>query len=216
MRVSPPSYANVMSTVAVFIALGGTSYAVTKLPKGSVGERELRNNAVSSSKIKDGAVTAADLAPGAVPSGARGPRGAEGAKGDLGPSNAWFTDGVASSGSLSPVEKQGTTVARLANLPAGSYVFHGSVSIVAHDVPSVFTYCQILVNGRPVSAASVATLGSAAGYARAGTLAPNGATTIGEGFQVTLDCWNDRATAPGTTPSFQQIGLNAIRVATLN
>lgn len=31
------TYANVMATIAVFIALGGASYAAIKLPKNSVG-----------------------------------------------------------------------------------------------------------------------------------------------------------------------------------
>ena len=93
MRLPKPTYANVMSTVAVFIALGGTSYAVASLPKNSVGDRQLKNNAVTSEKIKDGAVTAADLAPGAVQSGPRGPRGADGAPGPAGagagPAEPW-------------------------------------------------------------------------------------------------------------------------------
>ena len=89
MRLPRPTYANVMSTVAVFIALGGTSYAVTKLPKGAVGERELKRNAVTGDKVKDGSLSAADLAGGlASGSGARGPRGAEGPAGPAGPAGA--------------------------------------------------------------------------------------------------------------------------------
>ena len=51
------SYANVMATVAVFIALGGTSYAISKLPKNSVGTKQLKKNAVATSKIKNEAIT---------------------------------------------------------------------------------------------------------------------------------------------------------------
>lgn len=79
------SYANVMSSIAVFLALGGTSYAVAK---NSVGEKQLKANAVTSPKIKDGAVTAADLAPGAAVSGPRGPRGEQGPKGESAGSNS--------------------------------------------------------------------------------------------------------------------------------
>lgn len=50
------TYANVMSTIAVMLALGGTSYAAFNLP----------NNSVTSKKIKDGAVHSRDLANGAV------------------------------------------------------------------------------------------------------------------------------------------------------
>jgi hypothetical protein len=46
------SYANVMATVAVFIALGGASYAALKLPKNSVGTKQLKKNAVNGAKVK--------------------------------------------------------------------------------------------------------------------------------------------------------------------
>ncbi len=88
MRLPSLTYANVMSTVGVFIALGGTSYAVASLPKNSVGEKQLKASAITSEKIRDGAVTAADLAPGAVRSGPRGPRGADGAVGAAGAAGA--------------------------------------------------------------------------------------------------------------------------------
>jgi hypothetical protein len=65
------TYANVMATLAVFIALGGASYAALRLPKNSVGARqikkgavnraELARNAVNGSKIQNGSVTEADL-----------------------------------------------------------------------------------------------------------------------------------------------------------
>src|SRR4051812_13671246 len=51
------SYSNLMATAAVFIALGGASYAAVTLPKNSVGTSQLRNQAVSTAKIRDGAIT---------------------------------------------------------------------------------------------------------------------------------------------------------------
>jgi hypothetical protein len=50
------TYANVMATTAVFIALGGASYAALKLPKNSVGTRQIKDNAITAAKIKNGAV----------------------------------------------------------------------------------------------------------------------------------------------------------------
>ncbi len=81
------TYANVMSTLAAFVALGGVSYAAVTLPKNSVGSAQLKNNAVTSAKIKNGAVRASDLARGllkAGPTGRKGDTGATGAKGDAG------------------------------------------------------------------------------------------------------------------------------------
>jgi hypothetical protein len=60
------SYANVMATIAVFIALGGGAYAAIKIPKKSVGTKQLKANAVTPAKLADGAVTGAKLAGGAV------------------------------------------------------------------------------------------------------------------------------------------------------
>ena len=48
------TYANVMATIAVFIALGGASYAATQLPKNSVGSKQLKKNAVTGSESEDG------------------------------------------------------------------------------------------------------------------------------------------------------------------
>ena len=60
-RLRRPSPALVISLVALFVALGGTTYAATSLPKNSVGTKQLRKNAVTASKLKKGAVTAAKI-----------------------------------------------------------------------------------------------------------------------------------------------------------
>jgi hypothetical protein len=58
-----------MSTIAVFIALGGaTAFAATALPKNSVGSKQLKKNAVTATKIEAGAVGRNRLADGAVSS----------------------------------------------------------------------------------------------------------------------------------------------------
>jgi hypothetical protein len=51
------SYANVMATIAVFVALGGSAYAAIQLPKNSVGTKQLQKNAVIAAKIKNGTIT---------------------------------------------------------------------------------------------------------------------------------------------------------------
>jgi hypothetical protein len=52
---------NVVAYLALFVALGGTSYAAVNLPAGSVGNRQLRNGAVTNRKIANGSVTPAKL-----------------------------------------------------------------------------------------------------------------------------------------------------------
>ncbi len=55
------SYANVMASIAVFIALGGASYAAVSLPRESVGTQQLRDDAVTRSKLADRSVGARHL-----------------------------------------------------------------------------------------------------------------------------------------------------------
>lgn len=64
------SYANVVSTIALFLALGGaTAFAVNQLPKKSVGAKQLRPGAVTPDKIRKNAVTAPKIEALAVKSG---------------------------------------------------------------------------------------------------------------------------------------------------
>ena len=79
------TYSNVMATAAVFIALGGTSYAAITLPRNSVGSTQIKKNAVSTSKVKDRSLAVRDLSAAARTSlrGQRGPQGPQGPKGDV-------------------------------------------------------------------------------------------------------------------------------------
>jgi hypothetical protein len=68
------SYANVIATLALFLALGGVSYAAVVVPKNSVGTEQLKKNSVATGKVKDGAITGPkiDLSSlGTVPSASR-------------------------------------------------------------------------------------------------------------------------------------------------
>jgi hypothetical protein len=60
-------YANVTATVALFASLGGGAYAATQLPKHSVGTRQLRASAVTSSKVADNTLEADDFSSGVLP-----------------------------------------------------------------------------------------------------------------------------------------------------
>jgi hypothetical protein len=71
--------------LALFIALGGTSYAAVRLPAGSVGGRQLARNAVSSPKVRNGSLLKRDFKAGQLPAGAPGAKGDAGAAGPSGP-----------------------------------------------------------------------------------------------------------------------------------
>ena len=115
-----PSPALVVAFIALFVALGGTTYAAVqingsqivdgtiataKLRNGAVSTSKLRNGAVSTPKLRNGAVTAGKLAPSRrrrVLTGA--PAGAPGAKGETGPQGPAGSDatiaGIAAGGAL--------------------------------------------------------------------------------------------------------------------
>ncbi|HEV3070426.1 MAG TPA: hypothetical protein VGY76_03250 [Solirubrobacteraceae bacterium] len=55
-----------VGVIALFVALGGTSYAATQLPRNSVGTGQIRAGAVTATKIHNGAITSAKLSPGLI------------------------------------------------------------------------------------------------------------------------------------------------------
>ena len=91
------TFANVVSLMALVVALSGSAYAFT-IPRNSVGARQLKKNAVTEPKIKNGAVTASKVKPHSLlatdfgsgqlpagPKGDKGDRGDTGAQGAQGP-----------------------------------------------------------------------------------------------------------------------------------
>jgi Collagen triple helix repeat (20 copies) len=79
---------NAIAYLALFVALGGVSYAAVTLPSGSVGTKQLKRGAVTLKKIAPKAKAAlkgqtGDTGPRGA-AGATGATGATGAKGDTG------------------------------------------------------------------------------------------------------------------------------------
>ena len=61
------TYANVMSTICLFLLLGGgAAFAASQLGKNSVGSKQIKKNSVTTAKIKNGAVTGPKIASGAI------------------------------------------------------------------------------------------------------------------------------------------------------
>lgn len=70
------TYANVVSTLCLFLLLGGGAYAATQIPRHSVGTRQLKNHAVTPRKISKSAKKSLRGKRGLT-----GPRGTRGAAG---------------------------------------------------------------------------------------------------------------------------------------
>lgn len=132
------SFANVISMVALFVALGGTGYAASTLAKNSVGSKQIKSNAVTSSKVKNGSLLSKDFKSGQLPKGATGATGATGpagAAGAAGPKGADGANGtsagyarVGATGVLdpgTPPQNKNVEQANVQHAAAGTYCFGG-------------------------------------------------------------------------------------------
>lgn len=103
------TYANVTATLALFVALGGTSYAAATLARNSVGKSQIRSGAVRSDEIRNGTIKLRDIA-GDARAGLRGQPGPAGPPGASAISEfVRVNSGGGASGSTTAVSHQGGT-----------------------------------------------------------------------------------------------------------
>ncbi len=124
------TYANVMSSLAVFLVIGGgAAFAATQLPKNSVGSKQIRKNAVNSAKVKDHSLQAADFKEGQLPAGPKGATGATGAAGPKGETGAAGSAiayaKVNANGTVDASLSKNVTSANVEHSGTGEYCFHG-------------------------------------------------------------------------------------------
>ena len=85
------TFANAVSLMALFVALGGSSYAAITITSRNVQNdtlvsADLKDNAaVKSADVVNGSLLAGDFKAGQLPVGAQGPKGDIGATGPQGP-----------------------------------------------------------------------------------------------------------------------------------
>jgi hypothetical protein len=78
-----PSHATVVAYLALFVALGGSSYAAVKvgskqIVNNTVSSTDVRNNSLTSKDVHDRSLLAKDFKTGQLPRGDTGPRGLTG------------------------------------------------------------------------------------------------------------------------------------------
>ena len=187
VRAPQLSYANVTATLALFIALGGTSYAVTQLPRNSVGNRQLKANAVTSSKIRSGAVARSDLA-ASLRDGIRGPRGPAGPTGAEGAPGPSETIQVRPEGTVAiPGGARSPATVASFTLAAGSWLIDGRGSIV-HAGPTVPFDCFLKTAAGTLLGTQTAHVGSDAPGATAIEVAIQSATELAGPTQILFTC----------------------------
>ncbi len=123
-------YANVTSTLALVVALGGSAYAANTvrsrdIKNGEVKRVDLADNAVTSGKVRNGTLLSKDFRRGQIPAGATGAAGPKGDKGDPGPSDVF----QAFRNAISPPSLPDNATTTLVTLPlaAGKYVIFGKL-----------------------------------------------------------------------------------------
>ncbi len=158
IRFRRPSAATIISVIALFVALSGTSYATVKrlLPKNSVGSAQVVNGSLQKADLSKKTIIALR--------GNRGPRGRQGGTGSQGPTGATGPQGpkgdtgatgaTGQQGAIGPTGPAGSAVAYAfvnqdgtvnaaesknwtwpaARYAAGIYCFDFGVGNVAHNI----------------------------------------------------------------------------------
>lgn len=160
------TYANLMATIAVFIALGGSSYAALRItskhvPKDALTGADIKkltgkdvtNNSLTGADVKklrsadvaDGSLLGADFAAGQLPAGPKGdqgPKGDPGAPGDPGPTASAFAHSFQNVG-------LGPTFQKVIDLDAGAETDHSGPIVV--DFPARLHATAQLMLFKPTS-----------------------------------------------------------------
>lgn len=103
------TFANVVSCLALSIALGGTSYAAITIPRNSVGANQIRPSAVGTSELRASAIRGSDIRNRTIGTSKlsdsareklRGSTGPAGPIGPAGPASVTLRANVSGSGTL--------------------------------------------------------------------------------------------------------------------
>lgn len=192
--------ATIIATIALFISLTGTGYAVTQLPKNSVGNTQLKKNAVTASKVKNGSLLAEDFKTGELPQGAKGDTGATGAQGERGasgerglqgPQGAQGVPGPTASGQVTSLS--GTTLNSSSTVLAS--LSEASNTITTTEPMRLIANSQIYVFKTIANASNESTVSCYLEYKESADVSWTG---IGEGSEVFLPAAGVGVTTHGT------------------
>jgi hypothetical protein len=207
LRAPSPSMA--VALVALVVAMGGTGYAASQLPKNSVGAKQIKSGGVGTSEVADGSLLATDFAAGQLAAGPKGDRGSQGPQGEAGPSSviSAVKDGqvVAPGAAGSYVD-----VLTLSNVPAGDYLALALTNAVYGGTTFDAFRCRLLVNGTAVGQATGVTLKD---DDYVGSIVRQEPLTLASTSTVKLNCGHDGTSndPSPTAPRFERSRLSLIR-----
>jgi hypothetical protein len=216
--------------LALFVALGGTSFAAAALINGSqikphtIPKNRLTKSAIASLKGSRGprgpqgdsgpqGSTGLQGAQGAQ--GAAGPQGPPGVQGPPGPVSAYEVLHPALPTDITATSANSPTVVTQVDVPAGSYAVSMGVVVTATGGDGSVT-CDVdhLINGTvDIVGAGTAAVGTTAGTSRLTTLVGQGGVTLTAAGTLRLSCWQSSAGA--TMPQARFADVIAIKVGSL-
>jgi hypothetical protein len=157
LRLSP---AAVIATIALLVALAGTGYAAVTLPRNSVGNAQLKANAVTSPKVKDHSLLKIDFANNQLPRGARGAPGLPGAPGAKGATGPTGPSGTAAT-KWALVGRDGNFVAGTAGVvvvqsAVGQYYINFGSAVTGHAIEVTPAFRPVdMISGRGTTIAAI-------------------------------------------------------------
>ena len=190
MRSIRSRHGTAAAYLALFVALGGTSYAAISIPRNSVGNAQLKNGAVTNAKVRGHSLTSSAFRSGSLPKGATGSAGPQGSPGPQGPAGTAGTAAgsvfayVASDGTVDPANSSGITSANIVHTIQGVYCVTG-----LPVAPKNIQVTPVLSFGGPVSpAASLGTANQCALGTQASIvlLASSTSAAVNQGFSLEI------------------------------
>jgi len=133
------TYANVIATLALFLALNVGAYAAIRIPANSIGSAQLKNKAVTPKKVSPAALKLF-----------KGAKGSKGAKGLPGPAGARGPGGTAVA--FAAVGAGGTTVASQTKNVTDANIKHTASGVYCFELP--FAPKNAIVNGSNLGGAN--------------------------------------------------------------
>lgn len=188
-KLSRPSPATVIATIALFVAAGGGAWAAGRVP--SLSHASSR--------------TAAGLSKGPRgPRGFTGPRGPRGHQGPTGPSDGFITKSAQAQSLTAGTDN---TVAKLLVPSGGSYIVTASAELGNQGATENPLSCTLLQNFNPLNSGSADLPGESI---LAATIALTGAATSDNGGTISLTC------NPTSAAIARNAVITAVKVGTLH
>jgi hypothetical protein len=180
------TYANVVASLALFLALGGAAFAATQLPRNSVGTGQLKPEAVTSGKIAKktrnqlrGATGPQGPQGKTGKTGAKGATGARGATGAAGARGANGTDGTGPAFEVFASNKAIPGPIAAQTLAAGAYVLSADVTVTSAAPGTSLVVCTVPGGGE---------MKASVGEGESTTLSASIVRSFGAATAVELNC----------------------------